>query len=1440
MTRTRQSQSSPRSGQTKTKPQPSPQPVQPVSSGLIQQGLADPTSLTPAEVLRLQRAVGNRAVQRLLAGQQPHGHSPRKPDPPDLPQPVPGIGPLEADLVQRFPALATTGQKTYQAESSPNENRVKKGFFGPSSTGHRLERYNRFKVADNAAPNDAGYFKITEAPAGGQGLGDFADRSDFKKITDVGAETKVIKQSTHLKSGPNSTDWKDAQYGDLIEVTGQTDDYYIAKNKRTSEEGSVKRSKVREHNDGLEKTNAPTDIYVATKPTTLRQTLGDRDKTVGASTTAQAGEPLQPGDKLKVSRAATGMDADGRLGRWWYAADIHDNKCYVDPTAVQEASDKAKAPKVEEGAMQDAVTLVENVPFHEEPKKNRDESIGVGAVQATFGRSGTMLKIKADISGIAADGRESLVWAYADKKYGYVAGDKVREVAKTRAKLEEKYGEGPNKTLTQVTDKVMVTEKTRLRQLQQNGDEFVVKETAYTLKPGVILASTADSRLALLAERAWLTDMLYEGNTLGLVDKEKTTPIKDDLWKAKPDEDQNLVPARVKADTHLRALVGVDGARKREHTSEIGDKTGPEIKAGRIVEVDLKYRGIDEQFSSGWVYAKYQKNYGYIREDKITVDETVGKATAGGHTIPAANRYVAKTPGPDTKVGDLFEPEANALEIPAQYQNLKNLRTNSVVPSLAKEKVILASEPLTKDAQLETTGIITQKTALHPAEVQPFDRKTNVGVSSTTGKTLQPGDKARVDFEAAGLDKDGDAGWVVAEFDNEKGYLPAEKMRSSSAELLAASQNIPDQFVPAYVIARTKFRDEQNRPVGDAKKPGELVEVNFAQHPPDKIKSPVDPNAQINNPYYVGAAEQGKWVKVNAGAGEERYIREYKVTVQSGGDKRKAPAGGNAPEVSEVVVKAAKLLSKGGKSAWSIYKSAEDKWNPPATGEVRLDLAGGFAGLSGLLDCVEALKTLVGSDRSIKQRLQDALLLAESGASGFAGGTSMAANVQGILKQDNSLATQLAAWAGGIASAITAVKELFLAIFSTWAGPKTTTVKTIEFIKHLLTAGGGGIKAAQFLVKTFSWPGSDVLKKVTPYLNIAIDAADLILGFRKWHLSKENRRLAKSAQASGRDQKIEPHKGALSWNDNKLLQAVKTQIGQDNNNLLPEFLNEPHLSEGEKFKNQLFWKEKRGVRSLMTGYKKGVYFRVNPKILFALRNQDKLDQRKKDKPAEIHQRSKEFISSDYYVEVDEPGERTGNIMVNFGAQTVKITPAAAQAIQAYEFASKVEEVSQKRQTLGGEELRSGFINLAGDVLAAIPSVAVVYSTMTKGAMAAINAGFDFARFLNRQLDTGQGKKSAFALKYKGQIKAVDKSQMQKKREYQEHAYFIMEEIGQLAPPDKIVAVATDPNELQKHKNQYRRVQQYIEMTGVNPEAFYELNGKPVEQVKLLADSLSER
>jgi hypothetical protein len=1283
------------------------------------------------------------------------------------------VGRGMASRLQRKKALNTKKSTVYEADPK-NPEAVKKGrFFGKSSSGSHIANLSILDIADNPAAGDPAYVKIN----GPSNSGGFIETPEL--IMDVNVK-KVVKKETSLANGADQAPVKP---GDILDVSGETTDYYLAKSRRdkSGKSGAIAKGKVIDHSGGLEKSPAdPKTLAAVTKDgaPVLFPLDDDRLNSVGAD--GKDGKTVAAGADIKADFEAKGLNKSGKN------------------------------------------SLV-------------------------FLRSMHLKNTKGEFNSY------------------YMEESHLRKVEENTTNLEAQLGTDPetgSKSLEKVNTTVIVKEKTALRHIKQDDKKKISLGKTITVNKGVILRPTGTSRFIVMEDRPWLTDMLYEEGLLGTVDSEKVevlTPEEEAKLKFNEDPKTNLVEARVTGNAHLREIKA-----DRKFNIKVGKKIGSKLKPDEIVKVNFGIKGIDDKFSTGWVYAETAAGVkGYIRENKVTQESKDGKITEvksegkavkekgkelKGNEIPASHHFVAAEDikKKDVKTGDLFIPAADASATQKTYWNLKNQRT-AETGKFPREKLILASnqhEAVPKKP-LSTTGLITKKTALHKPSYP--ERNKNIGVLKESLLALKPGDKIKVDFDAGGVSNFGTVrnkkktDWIYAETeDNKSGYVHSGKVRQSTAEILAnedPQKKVPKSFVPVYVISKTKLRS-LGRKKKETLNKGDLINVNFSIHPPFKDESE----------HWVLAEIPGKKWDEKSSKGL-RYIREYKVTSKSNAVKGEEPKD-DKTSIGGIIFEAANMILKGfgdvdvpGMMPDNTDPKIGDLPVPDAVTNVIKGIGGSLGSIVGLMGTADALRKLVKDHSSVKDWVE--------GIGGFSGGLVSAVGsaattsekiLEGLGKSDSAkLAEQVSTWAGGIGSAIGAVKDLFITIYDLVKSEKKKKDRFFfELVPKVLSTAQGGLKAAEFILKLLNNPAASILSKTIPAVGIAINLATAVLGFRKWVGGMQNQLLAVAAQKTESGKEVtKPGKFSINvkrvaWDQNKLIKSVVAKI-TPNQDLPDDFVKEPHVKEGEKMKNQLFWKEKRGIRSLSTIYRKKRYFRVNPKILFALNNKDQLDKRKPDKTII---RSKKFIHPDFFLEVDDKGAEKA-VVVKFGKKEVNITKEAETAIKEYELASKVEEVSKKKKTLGIESIESSFVNLIGDALQ-LGGISAIASGIVKGTMTAINLGFDFARFLNKQIDSSKGKKYAVSLKYKGAIRGVDKSQTQKKREYYNHAVFIMDQIAALAEPKQILSAAKDQSTLDVYRQQYKRVQQYISMTGVYTNLFYSYRGDPKKQIDLLVSSLGER
>jgi hypothetical protein len=519
---------------------------------------------------------------------------------------------------------------------------------------------------------------------------------------------------------------------------------------------------------------------------------------------------LLPGDVLEVNGTAKGY----YLGRSLRDARISEG--IVEQGKVIELSGGLEKNPADPST--DAAAAKDNVPFFQPADADRSKSVGVKEEIGKLITAGNTLKVDFNARGVDKSGTAHLILAQSQRKRnqqgdletGYVDERQVKNVQADKDNLAKKFS-GEMKTGTADLEKVdkvsLVREKTALRQYQVDAaGKKVSLSTTVQVKPGAILRPTATSRMVVIEDRPWITDLLYKNAILGAVDLEKSARVEqaelDDLGVGKTSSSA-LTKARVKGNAHFRAISG-----DRNHTLETGSKTGDKLKPDEIIKVDSSIHGIDEKFSSDWIYAETASgSKGYIRDSKITHDAKEGKvvgvkkgATAvkkgkkevEGNEIPSTLHYVASDNHQDkdgsVKTGDLLFPVPDAAATQDSYFNLKNLRTNGVVNKLPRKKVILSNPLFEKNPPALKKALVVEKTGLH--EALDSDRAKNVGVSKNRLEQFVPGDRLNVDFETAGVSSAivsaSDTGWYFAQSeDGKKGYVHSGKVQESSAEVLA-------------------------------------------------------------------------------------------------------------------------------------------------------------------------------------------------------------------------------------------------------------------------------------------------------------------------------------------------------------------------------------------------------------------------------------------------------------------------------------------------------------------------------------------------------------------------------------------------------------------------------------------------------------------------------
>ncbi|MGA8896673.1 MAG: DUF4157 domain-containing protein [Planktothrix agardhii] len=152
-------------------------------------------------------------------------------------------------------------------------------------------------------------------------------------------------------------------------------------------------------------------------------------------------------------------------------------------------------------------------------------------------------------------------------------------------------------------------------------------------------------------------------------------------------------------------------------------------------------------------------------------------------------------------------------------------------------------------------------------------------------------------------------------------------------------------------------------------------------------------------------------------------------------------------------------------------------------------------------------------------------------------------------------------------------------------------------------------------------------------------------------------------------------------------------------------------------------------------------------------------------------------------------------------------------IDQYEFADKMSEINQKRQTSGWTDVALELVNMAGDITTIAVGATGVGVLVGQG-MKAGTAGFKVAH---------GGAKLAQKM-YRNRDQTGKKSTNTKHKEYCQHARYIYGQIAQLKPEDSAKA---------------KELVGYISATGVNTTLFY-AEAEPQKQLEMLVSAMKKR
>jgi hypothetical protein len=200
------------------------------------------------------------------------------------------------------------------------------------------------------------------------------------------------------------------------------------------------------------------------------------------------------------------------------------------------------------------------------------------------------------------------------------------------------------------------------------------------------------------------------------------------------------------------------------------------------------------------------------------------------------------------------------------------------------------------------------------------------------------------------------------------------------------------------------------------------------------------------------------------------------------------------------------------------------------------------------------------------------------------------------------------------------------------------------------------------------------------------------------------------------------------------------------------------------------------------------------------------------------------------------------VEVDSGAKmTVPGMPTRAELAEV-ELVSELGLANRKRVVRQAIHIGANLVQIAGSIAAFVSGPGAPAAISLKAAASGVELSLPFFRAI-KQFGRNQAAKNLATTGKKGiagRIFNADKSTAAKLQSRQKQAVLILmmvADLNKLIPkmPPKPTAARLDPL-----KKQMARVEGYIRATGCDPEKLYRANGKPQEQVKILAAELSKR
>jgi Domain of unknown function (DUF4157) len=628
----------------------------------------------------------------------------------------------------------------------------------------------------------------------------------------------------------------------------------------------------------------------------------------------------------------------------------------------------------------------------------------------------------------------------------------------------------------------------------------------------------------------------------------------------------------------------------------------------------------------------------------------------------------------------------------------------------------------------------------------------------------------------------------------------------SVAENISITSNpsiqIQADFEPAYITDTAHLHEEKN---------GKVVDGTFTTgRIGDKLKTGdtifVDQNQVLNNAWYKAKANNhegyirgGKYVLLSSLTGNSSSPEVDSNALEQVGELSDRLGGAN-DHVANGLENAFIKTNKGG-----MLDDIAEKDNAITSvekGKSSLDIAAATG------DSVTGVLGMIGSAQQISrqnscwQNLEHGFGFVESTAKTVSGGTKMVDSFAKALgnKEGTGASDTVGKYTSAVTDGLSSVKSAALGVIGLYKLYKSQSSEkgkdALVTFKQLTESALGAAKIAK---SAYDIIGNGIPMSVIytiPALSIAVSAINCII------------RLADALKAG-------QQKEGMGGEADASRMELATIFGVS----VPD----------ESMESELFSKTRRGT---FPAYK--TYYRVKAQISQTLdiaieKGGTRLTNAEtiSDKQQKLSEISLACTEIDNTIDAGMSSQIKAKVKEKLGDPTQRVTGLRKRVdklkefkekIARYEFVDKMSEINQKRQVSGWTDVAMELVNMSGDIVTIATGAtgvgAIVGQAMKAGVGGAklAHSGAKFTQKLYRNRGDGLGEKSTST----------------KHKEYVAHTRFIFSQIAALD--------ANTPNLTEKTK----KIDAYIEATGVNRGMFYTLSSSPDKQVEMMVEAMKRR